>query len=228
MLILAALLVLVAILFRGALGGALWYVAGPVVAWRNSFSAGEVADLQAALASTSAALADRDRLAAENTQLRAELGRAGGAREVAAKVIVRPPGTPYDTLMLDVGAANGVAVGQEVRAGALSIGVVDEVYGDTARAALYSAPGQSYQATVVTKTATVPAALEGQGGGSMVARIPAASDVRVGDRVEFPGLSGGIVGSVAAVNGNTTDTFTTIYVRLPVNIFELQYVYIVQ
>ena len=228
LLILAALVVLVCILFRGALSGALWRIASPVVAWRNSFSAGEVARLRAELASTTAALADRETLAKENAPLRAELGRSGGAREVVAAVLMHPPGTPYDTLVLDAGSSQGIRAGQEVRVGALSVGVIDEVYGDRSRATLYSAPGQSYQATLTTHSASLPVALEGQGGGSMEARVPSATDVHVGDTVEFPGLSGAIAGAVSAVEGRSTDTFKTVYVRLPVNIFQVQYVYIRQ
>lgn len=226
---LAVVVVLAAALLRAPLSGALWRVLAPIVALRDSFGGGEVAALNAQLASTSAALADYDRLKEQNEALRAQLGRADAARpEVAAAVLTRPPGTPYDTLVLDAGAHQGVAVGQRVVMGALVLGIIDEVYPDSSRAALYSSPGQSYDAVLTTAGGAVPVTIEGQGAGSMSARVPSGTAVAVGDRVEFPGLSGGMVGSITAIEGADTSTFKTIYLHLPVNLFALQYVYIQQ
>jgi cell shape-determining protein MreC len=224
---LAAALVLAAALLRAPLGGALWGALEPLVRARDSLSASEVAELRAQLASTTAALADYDLLKAQNARLRAQLGRAPAApRQALAQVLMRPPGMPYDTLMVDAGASQGVVVGDTVTAGALAIGVIDEVYAGSSRVVLYSAPGQSYDATLVTKTASVPVAVAGQGGGSLAAHVPAATPAAVGDTVVLSGLDSGMMGTVSAVAGADTDTFKTIYLRLPVNLFDLREVYI--
>lgn len=224
---LVAVLVLLAVLLRQPLSGALWRVLAPVVALRDAAGQGDVAQLRAQLASTTAALADRDRLAAENAELKLELGRgAKDERRALAGVLLHPPGTPYDTLVIDAGQAQGIAVGDLVFAGALAIGTVDELYLTTARVILYSAPGLSYDATLTTEGGALPVSVEGQGAGSMSARVPSGTPVKAGDRVDFPGLAGGVTGTVTAVFGADTDTFKTVYLRLPIDLFALQYVYV--
>src|SRR5690242_17453579 len=109
-LVFAALLIVLAVVFRGPAASLLWRVLGPVVALRDSFG-GDPAALRAELASTTAALADRDLLAAQNAQLRAELNRAPSGSEIAASVLMGPPGVPYDTLLVDAGSAQGVVSG---------------------------------------------------------------------------------------------------------------------
>ncbi len=227
MVVLLCVLVLAAAIFRTALASALWRGLSPVIAWRDGFGSTNTAQLRAQLASTTAALADRDHLAAENAQLRAQLGRNDAHGQIVAGVLVRPPGTPYDTLVVDAGRVEGVAPGDRVVAGALGIGVVDEVYADSSRVVLYSAPGQSYDALLeASSTAVVPLVVEGQGAGSLSARVPAGTQVHTGDRVAFPGLNGALAGAVVAVSGTDTDTFKTIYLRLPIDPFALQFVYI--
>jgi cell shape-determining protein MreC len=228
LIVLTIVLVGGALLLRGPLSSLLWRVLAPVVAWRDSLGSGQLAELKAELASSTAALADRDSLYAENVQLRAELGRSAGVHSIAAAVLLTPPGTPYDTLVVDAGSAQGVVPGAQVRAGALAIGTVDEVYANSSRVALYSSPGQSYNATLTSSDTAIPIIVEGQGAGSMQARVPAATAVVVGDRVEFPGLSGFMAGTITGIVGSDTDTFKTIYVRLPVDLFSLRYVYIQQ
>ena len=171
----AVLLIVLAVVFRHGLTGILWGIGAPLMQLRDSWSGSEAADLRAQLASTTAALADRDLLAQENAQLRQELGRlpgqgTAGRTVLLAGVLQSPPGTPYDTLLLDAGSSLGVSAGQRVFAGNVAIGEIDAVYGNTSRATLYSAPGRSYQALLTTQgAAAVPVAVEGQGAGSMQA-----------------------------------------------------------
>jgi cell shape-determining protein MreC len=224
----AASLIVLAVVFRHGLTGMLWSAGAPLVRLRDSWSGSEVADLRAQLASTTAALADRNLLAGENMQLRQELGRTAGHKVLLAGVLQSPPGTPYDTLLLDAGSSLGVSAGQRVFAGNIAIGEVDAVYGDTSRAVLYSAPGRSYQALLTTQSAAVPVAVEGQGAGSMQAQVPQGTEAAVGDDIVFPGVAGGLAARVSAVSAPAGESFKTLYLRLPVNIFELRYVYIEQ
>jgi len=221
-----ALLILLTVFFRHGMTGLLWGALAPVVGARNSLESSDVSQLRAELASSTAALADRDLLAAENAQLRQELGRTGSKRELLAGVLQSPPGTPYDTLMVDAGSNNGVVLGARVSVGALSIGTVDAVYDNSARVALYSAPGVSYQALLLTRDATLPVAVDGQGAGSMQAQVPAGTNVAVGDSITFPGVAGGLAAKVSAVSTPDGESFKTVYMRLPVNPFELRFIYI--
>lgn len=229
----AALLIVLAVVFRHGAASLMWSVAAPLVQLRDSWSGSAVADLKAQLALTTAALADRDLLAEENMQLRQELGRlpgqgTAGRKVLLAGVLQSPPGTPYDTLLLDAGSSLGVSAGQRVFAGNVAIGEVDAVYGNTSRAVLYSAPGRSYQALLTTTAGAVPVAVEGQGAGSMQAQVPQGTEAAVGDNVVFAGVTGGLAARVSAVSAPAGESFKTLYLRLPVNIFELRYVYIEQ
>ncbi len=204
--------------FRGPLTGALWSVLGPVLQARYNGS-----DLEAQLASTTAALADRDVLYQENLDLKSRLGRTDTVpTRVVAAVLSRPPASPYDTLVIDTGLQHQVAVEDLVSAGGTTvIGRVTEVYDRTARVTLYSAPGSTYDGLL---HGTIPVSVEGQGGGSMRAQVPAGTAALVGDSVVLPGLLGGLSARVAAVEHGSSESYITLYFRLPVDFFALRYV----
>src|SRR6185437_11065969 len=133
--VLMVLLVALMVLFRTPLASAGWRLLAPVVTFRQQLQSSQVSELQAELASTSAALADRTALYQENQTLKAELGRAAQTHLLLAGVLQHPPQTPYDTLTLDVGARNGVVQGALVYAGGTYvIGTITEVYDTTSRA----------------------------------------------------------------------------------------------
>ena len=178
--------------------------------------------LKAALASTSIALADRDALAQENTLLKSQFGRDVAHKGLLAGVLLRPPGVPYDTLLIDAGHRHGIVAGDHVYAGGnVLMGYVSEVYETTSRVTLISAPGLSYQAFIHN---TLPISLEGQGAGSMRGSVPIGSSVAVGDTISIPGIALKYVGEVSHVEVKEGTTFQTVYMRLPVNIFELKFV----
>ena len=228
------LLVVAAVLLAGAVAllrepasSLLWRVLAPAARVRDSLSNSENARLRAALASTTAALADRALLYEEVADLRARLGRpdAPHARVLAA-VLERPPWTPYDTLVIDAGADHGLAAGSLVSAGGQGlVGRVSEVYDTAARVELFSAPGASYQALL---NGTMPVAVEGQGGGSLRAEVPAGTPVKVGDSVAFPGLLGGIVSVVSATEAKEGESFIVVYMRLPASPQHLRFVEVIR
>lgn len=226
------------VVLRTSLSSMLWQVTAPLFAHgpvanlsaqlvsKAQLSAENVS-LRAQLASTTAALADRDLLYRENLQLKSLMGRDASVRSVLASVIMRPPGIPYDTLMIDAGKAQGVAVGEYVSAGGSAlIGQVDTVYTTTARVTLFSAPSMVFQALLTETTAhpALPLTVEGQGGGSMVTQVPAHTDVSVGDAVVFPGIADGLSALVSYVDSKEGSSFETVYLRLPANPLQLRFV----
>lgn len=220
-----ALCVLVFALYRAQLSSLFWRIGVPVMAFRNSLNATENAQLRAELASTTAALADRDALYRENVLLKAQFGRDTALHGILAGVVMAPPGIPYDTLLIDAGSAQGISTGDLVSAGGTTvIGTVSEVYATASRVKLFSSPGESYQAFVVHGATSIPVSIEGQGAGSMEGQIPAGSVVAEGDTVEFPGIAGGFVGQVSHVDAKNGESFQTVYVRLPVDLFSLRFV----
>jgi cell shape-determining protein MreC len=216
-----AALIAAAVLWRAPLAGILWRGLEPVMQWR-ALGAGGSALLAQELASTTAALADRNALAADNQLLKQELGRGGAATGVLALVLERPPGTPYDTLVIDAGLNHGLAQGDLVfAAGATLIGEVSEVYATTAQVTLFSSPGQTYQALI---RGSIPVSMTGQGAGSMTGEVPAQTVVHAGDPVLYPAMTGGFTGAVSRVDAPAGESFETIYVQLPVDLFSLRYV----
>jgi cell shape-determining protein MreC len=234
----------VAVVARAPLSNILWTAGVPLLHLRESaatsfgrtFSsfgsnyavATENDRLRAALASTTAALMDRDMLYAQNLELKSRLGRIPATDSVVlASVILRPPSSPYDTLMLDVGRRDGVAVGDLVAvSGSVYIGKIDEVYASSARVSLFSAPGSTYSALLIDQNATSSLAISvaGQGGGSLKAEVPLGTRVQQGDTVIFPTIMPEIVAHIVAVEEKTQGSFKILYMQLPVSIYGLQFV----
>lgn len=183
----------------------------------------ENATLQKELARAQAELADRDALFMENLALKKSLGRPDAqAGVILAGVVMRPPAVPYDTLVIDAGSRQGVIPGALVAAaGGAVIGTVAEAYDSTARVALFSSPGAEYSALL---RGSVPLLMEGDGGGSFSGKIPAATQAAVGDVIVLPGIAGGFAGTISAIVAPEGDSFKTLYLHLPVNLFELRYV----
>jgi cell shape-determining protein MreC len=220
---LVVVLVAGVVVFRQPAGELFWRAVAPAAHLRAALGSSEAEQLRGELAAAQAKLADRDALYKETIELKALLGRTdeAGARTLAG-VILRPPWTPYDTLVIDAGAAHGVVEGALVSAGGQAlVGRVVEVYANQSRVELFSAPGSNHQAML---NGTVPVAVEGQGGASMQALVPAGTVVAVGDEVLFPGLAGGLVATVSAVDAEAGESFIVIYMQLAANPAHLRYV----
>lgn len=225
--------------WRNGLASVLWRVGEPVINTSTAagsflgtlfspfFSkAGLVAEnnrLQAALASSSMELIDRNVLYKENLRLHALLGRTSSSSDtVFAGVLLRPPGIPYDTLIIDAGKNDGVRLGNLVSSGGIVVvGTIDAVYDTTSRVKLFSAPGEEYEGYIA---GTIPVIVKGQGGGSMVAEVPVGEQVTVGSEVLFPGVASRFSARVSWVETKEGSSFTTIYMALPVTIFSMRFV----
>lgn len=243
----AAFLVLFSalLLWRQSAAGLLWRALAPLASAREeaaassggilslfSSNASLAAELEAAkaqLASANIALMDRDLLYAENRELKARLNRAPAtttARTLAA-VIMRPPGVPYDTLMLDIGSDDGVAVGDLAAAGgSVYIGRISSAYANTSRVTLFSAPGEAHEAFLVNAATgeSVPLAVAGQGGGSFVGEVSAGTAVAIGDRVIFANLQPQFIAQVVGIDSPEEKSFKTVYLQMPVNPLSLRFV----
>ena len=224
--LLALLLLLGVALVREPLAGLFWYMAKPLVVFRSTLVSSEVSQLQAKLAKTEALRADRDFLYQENLELKKILGRSSERERVLAVIMERPPGIPYDTLLLDVGAQEGIAPGDLVYAeGSVVVGKISEVYGGVSRATLFSAPGVESEALLLTEAReTVPLLLLGQGGGSFMGKLPAGTAVSVGDLVTFAGITPKLLARVSYVQAHEGESFQTLYLHLPVSPFDLRWV----
>jgi rod shape-determining protein MreC len=160
----------------------------------------------------------------ENDDLKNILGRKNNnQKEILSAILAKPTFSPYDTLVIDVGSADGVSVGDEVLAlGDSYIGYISEVYDNSSKVVLYSSSGETINVLIgsdkIEKTAT------GMGGGNFSLKAPADSGIKIGDPIIVPSISSNIFSAVEKIESKPTDSFETILFKNPVNISELEYV----
>jgi cell shape-determining protein MreC len=227
-----------AFFWRDALASVLWRAAAPLMSAReqgadaagvffsqfgsNAELAAENMRLKAELASASILLMDREILRAENADLKLRLGRVGETPPVLAAVLLRPPGVPYDTLVIDAGKAEGIGEGDLVAAGgSVYVGRVAGVYAHSSRVVLFSSPEQTHE---VLLRGTIPLTLKGQGGGSITGELPVGTEVAIGDTVLLSGIAPQFAAKVTSVVRREGESFQSVYLTLPVNPFELRFV----
>src|SRR3989338_7640940 len=160
----------------------------------------------------------------ENEELKELLGRAeSGSEALSARVLVRPGRSLYDTLILDRGGEDGVAVGDIITAyGDVALGTVERVYARTAVALLFSSPGESVE--VILGEGGTPVIAEGAGGGAFTVSVPKGLPVKEGDTVVFPAAEVALLGVVGAVESAPGASFQNVFFQFPVNLYELKWV----
>ncbi|HZS42943.1 MAG TPA: rod shape-determining protein MreC [Candidatus Paceibacterota bacterium] len=161
----------------------------------------------------------------ENNSLKEILGRKGNQKLIAATILVWPPQSPYDTMVVDAGVNEGVKSGQMVLAyGNLAVGQIASVSADTSVVRLFSAPGSSNQVIVGTST---KATATGAGGENLQLTLPVGTPINKGDPVLLGGLNPILLGNIEAIEAPPNGSFETLYFKLPVNINTLRMLEIV-
>lgn len=144
---------------------------------------------------------------------------------ILGRVLSRPPFSPYDTLIVDVGERNGIEAGMKVLASeSTEIGTVTEVNATTAHVELYSSAGVRTPVEINGDGALYVA--EGQGGGKISAHIPRRVDVKNDDLLTVPSFNSRVIATVQETNTPETEPFTRAVGNLPINLFELTWVLI--
>lgn len=163
-------------------------------------------------------------LQSENNQLRGLLGRSADKKNMTlSAVLVRPPQTPYDSIVIDAGSGMGLKVGDTIYAEMnFAIGKVVEVSERTATVTLFSSAGQ--KASVLIGSSTTAVLVEGRGGGNFYIKLPRNIEIAVGDPVVWPDIQTILLGSVDVVDLGSGDAFANVYFRSPININTLRYV----
>lgn len=164
----------------------------------------------------------------ENRKLREVLGRVEeNERGILGRVLVRPNISPYDTVLLDIGSEDGVTAGDVVLyADSTVLGEVVLTTKETSRVQLFSSPESKVHVSVGIN-ATVQSTARGVGGGNFQIRLPRGVEVRTGDLIvptEYPNY---VVGQVRTVEKHPSDSFQTLFVKVPVNIYEVTFVHVV-
>ena len=183
-------------------------------------------ELTARLDELSVHLLQMPLLVEENSELKALVGRVGTEDVVRAAVLTRPPASPYDSMVVDAGFAEGVSVGNQVRVFDVPIGVVERVDAHISRILLYSAPGVVISAFLPAHN--LPVEAKGQGGGNFIAAVVREEHVERGDIITVPGISTSLLAIVESVSAAPAGPFQTIRFKIPVNLSEVQFVEIVR
>ncbi len=129
-------------------------------------------------------------LANENLLLRSRLRDVGAERELPsdtgllAGVLARPPVSPYDVLVVDLGSDAGVGQGMIAYALGVPVGTVAEVNARSARVLLYSAPERITEGWIGENR--LPVTLIGAGSGVFEADVARELAVTEGELVYVP------------------------------------------
>lgn len=159
----------------------------------------------------------------ENAELKDLLGRAGAAHPLLATILKRPPYTPYDIFLLDVGTKDGVSVGDRVFAlGNIPVGSVAEVMEDTSKVRLFTSSGEKFD--ILIGPTHIQTVATGKGGGFFEATLPRDTKIKTGDVALIPALSDAFVGTVQGIASDPAEPFSKILFRQPVNMYEMRWV----
>jgi cell shape-determining protein MreC len=170
---------------------------------------------------------DYDIITKENQELKSLLGRDPKSERVFARILSKPPRSPYDTMVLDVGTEQGVQLGDKVYlSGNVIIGLVTHLTSHTALVTLFS-NGDQKQGAVLERTGATYE-LVGKGAENMVLEVPKDTDVLWGDVFVYPALTPSIIGSVQYIDTSSQSSFKTVYIRFPGNVFSAKWVFVEQ
>jgi len=163
----------------------------------------------------------------EHTKLITELGQKPVAETLLGYVLVLPPQSLYDTLIINIGNAQGVKVGKKVFAGEqILLGEIVEVYEKTAKAQLYSSPEQKYDVIIGLASSSVRALATGRGGGMFEALVPREAKIQVGDSVTVPEITTAVYGKVEHVITDPARAFDSVLFQSSIPLQSLRRVYV--
>lgn len=175
---------------------------------------------------------DYDAVLKENQDLKAEQNRlptdkAGKSfsDRILSRVLSKPPQSPYDTFIIDVGQSEGSVVGSNVYiSDTILIGTVTSVTAHSSIIELFSKGDKKNQFELSRTGSSYE--LSGRGGGNFVVEVPKDADILWGDVFTSPHLSTSVIGSVYYIETNVQSSFKKIYIRIPTNIFQTKWVYV--
>ena len=174
---------------------------------------------------TSISSSSVETLILENAELKAQLGRATSTPRVLAAVLSRPPLSPYDELIIDVGKDKGASSTTLVYApNNVLIGRVREAYSHTSKVMLFTSPGQTYSVSIGSAHAPITAI--GEGGGQYRAEVPRGSSVQVGDVVLDPFMNDSAFGTVVSVKSDPANPFDSVFIAPSVSLYQIRWVYL--
>jgi cell shape-determining protein MreC len=126
-------------------------------------------------------------------------------------VLIRPPFSPYDTLLIDRREA-AINTGDYVFLQGVLIGEVEDVHSTTALVRLFSSSAQ----TIVVRVGGIDVEADGLGGARYSVTLPKDSSVAVGDIIVVPEVYNALFGIVSEIRNQDGGPFNTVYFTTPV------------
>ena len=226
-LIALGVVILLVVLFRGMFGVMGSFVSSPLYGIHAWFSNGthsipsyfrdrntlqsEIDSLKETILANQGNAFTIGRLELENTELRSLLGGRDTEERIAAGVVSRPPHMPYDALLIDRGAYDGIEEGAVVYYTAdRAIGVVARVYETSAVITLFSTP--HVETTAYISGPNIYTTAYGAGGGVIRVSVPQGIVLAENDLVLLPGLPAGVLGKISAIQSEATNPEQNAYI----------------
>ncbi len=161
----------------------------------------------------------------ENKHLKEIMGRNQSDNSILAKIIKKPPFSAYDTIIIDIGGSHGIENGDKVYAlGDIILGEIVEVGIYTSKIKLYSSYGEKFNVFVGNNN--IETIAYGMGGGIFFAELPRDTEVTIGDIVSVPDMVDSFAGKVYEISEEPSKPFEKIFIKQPINIYELKWLII--
>jgi len=181
-------------------------------------------NLKAQILADEAARANFTTTIDENNKMKEILGNKKVTADfILAGILSKPNQSLYDTLLIDRGVKEGIAIGKKVFAlGNIPIGYIGEVYGNSAKVILFSSPGERTEVVINGKAVFMTAV--GRGGGNFEMVLPRDFVLDIGTEIDLPGIDVHVLGTVQTIISDPRDSFQKALLASPVSIQELKFV----
>ncbi len=183
----------------------------------------ENAELKTALERYRADLLFYGILESEHQKLLEAFGRGEASSRRLAVILAKPPQSPYDTIILDIGELAGIKVGAQIFGfGNIALGQVSSVSSKNSTATLFSNGG--FESHGIVERSDLAVILSGTGGGGFEARVPQDADILPDDIIFLPGQSPSPLGKVVSVESTPASSFKFVRVSSIVNLNQTRWV----
>jgi len=163
----------------------------------------------------------------ENAELRYLLGRDVEDNLILGTVLTKPNVSLYDTLIIDIGAKEGVHVGDKVLAlGDFFVGFVSKVFTDSAQVTLFSSPG--VKTNILVGEEDLIAVAIGRGAGNFSFELSRDFEISEGDVITLANFSTQAFGEVESIIHTEIDAFQVVLFKSPVNIFTIKKIQVIR
>jgi len=166
---------------------------------------------------------DYDTILSENQELKGILRK--NTNRLLARVLSKPPQSPYDTLVIGSGTSEGISTGDRVYlSDTVVIGTVTSVTSETSLVTLFSSADQKI--TGENTRTGVSFEIIGKGASNLTLTVAKETDILWGDTFIHPAISSEVIGSIYYIDTESQTSFKTAYLRIPANMSSAKWVFI--